>query len=186
MSESINSGKIKVEQVTGEITALLKKKFPNSVLDFHSHRLDETVVIERGSLEKVCRFLRDDSRCSFEIMIDITAVDGLEINMKPRFEMVYHFKSLINAIRIRVKVPLEEDDCKIASISSIWKSADWYERECYDMFGIIFEGHSDLKRILMYEEFEGHPLRKDYPIDKQQPLMELKEIEERHKYGREL
>ena len=186
MGESINPDEIKAEQETMELTALLKQKFPKAVLDFHSHRLDETVVIERDSLEKVCRFLRDDSRCAFEIMIDITAVDGLEMNLKPRFEVVYHFKSLTHASRIRIKVPLEEDDCKIASISHLWKSADWYERECFDMFGIIFEGHTDLRRILMYEEFEGHPLRKDYPIDKQQPLMELKEIEERHTYGREL
>ena len=186
MSESSKSGKKNVDLEAGKLTALLKQKFPNDVLDFHSHRSDETVVIERDSLGKVCRFLRDDSRCAFEIMIDLTAVDGLEINMNPRFEMVYHFKSLTHACRIRIKVPLGEDDCRIASISSIWKSADWYERECYDMFGIIFEAHPDLKRILMYEEFEGHPLRKDYPIDKQQPLMELKEIEERHKYGREL
>ena len=186
MGKSINSGEIKEEQKAGKLTALLKQKFPNAVLDSHSHRLDETVVIERDSLEKVCRFLRDDSRCAFEIMIDITAVDGLELNLKPRFEVVYHFKSLTHASRIRLKVPLEEDDCSISSISHLWKSADWYERECFDMFGIIFEGHTDLRRILMYEEIEGHPLRKDYPIDKQQPLMELKEIEERHKYGREL
>ena len=186
MIESIKSGEMKADREAGKLTALLKDKFPNAVLDFHSHRSDETVVIDRDSLDTVCRFLRDDSRCLFEIMLDITAVDGLEMNMKPRFEMVYHFKSLTNASRIRIKVPLEEDDCRIASISPIWKSADWYERECFDMFGIIFEGHPDLRRILMYEEFEGHPLRKDYPIDKQQPLMELKEIEERHTYGREL
>ena len=186
MIESIKSGEMKADQEVGKLTALLKQKFPNAVLDFHSHRSDETVLIERDSLDTVCRFLRDDSRCAFEIMLDITAVDGLEMNMKPRFEMVYHFKSLTHARRIRIKVPLEEDDCRIASISTIWKSADWYERECFDMFGIIFEGHPDLRRILMYEEFEGHPLRKDYPIDKQQPLMELKEIEERHTYGREL
>ena len=186
MDKNIKSGEIKAVYEEGKLTALLKQKFPKAVLSFHSHRSDETVLIKRDYLDEVCRFLRDDSRCVFEIMLDLTAVDRLEMNMKPRFEVVYHFKSLTNASRIRIKVPLEEDDCKISSISHIWKSADWYERECFDMFGIIFEGHPDLRRILMYEEFEGHPLRKDYPIDKQQPLMELKEIEERHTYGREL
>ena len=186
MNESIKSDEMTADREAGKLTALLKQKFPKDVLDFHAHRSDETVVIERDSLDSVCRFLRDDSRCAFEIMLDITAVDGLEMNLKPRFEVVYHFKSLTHASRIRLKAPLEENDCRIVSISHLWKSADWYERECFDMFGIIFEGHPDLKRILMYEEFEGHPLRKDYPIDKQQPLMELKEIEERHTYGREL
>ena len=181
----IESPEMKTDQSVGKMTTLIKQNFPKSVLDSHSHRSDETVIIEKDSLYSVCRFLRDDTSCAFEIMLDITAVDVLEMNMTPRFEMVYHFKSLTHASRIRLKVPLEENDCRIASITSIWKSADWYERECFDMFGIIFEGHPNLKRILMYEEFEGHPLRKDYPIDKQQPLMELKEIEERHTYGRE-
>ena len=184
MDEVIKSDEKKAELKTVGLTVLLKQKFPKAVLNYHTYRSDETVVIEKDSLEKIYRFLHDDSRCAFEIMIDLTAVDRLAMNMNPRFEVIYHFKSLTHASRIRIKVPLEEDDCKIASISSIWKSADWYERECFDMFGIIFEGHPDLKRILMYEEFEGHPLRKDYPIDKQQPLMELKEIEERHTYGR--
>lgn len=186
MNESPNSAEINTNKHAYKVTALLKQKFPKKVLAMHYHRSEETVVIEKNSLSSVCKFLRDDSRCSFEIMIDITAVDGLEMNMKPRFEVVYHFKSLTHANRIRLKVPLEEDNCKIDSVSHIWKSADWYERECFDMFGIIFEGHPDLRRILMYEEFEGYPLRKDYPIDKQQPLMELKEIEERHTYGRDL
>ena len=186
MSGSISNSEIKATRDAGELTSLLKQKFPKAVLNFHAHRSDETVVIERDSLHSVCLFLHEDSRCAFEIMLDITAVDLLEMNMNHRFEMVYHFKSLTHASRIRIKVPLNEDDCRLASISDIWKSADWYERECFDMFGIVFEGHPNLKRILMYEEFEGHPLRKDYPIDKQQPLMELKEIEERHTYGREL
>ncbi len=119
MSESIKSGEMKADGEAGKLTTLLKQKFPKAVLDFHSHRSDETVLIERDSLETVCRFLRDDSRCAFEIMLDITTVDGLEMNMKPRFEMVYHFKSLTHATRIRIKVPLEEDDCRIASISPI-------------------------------------------------------------------
>jgi NADH-quinone oxidoreductase subunit C len=184
MSEEISTKETGTPPETGELTTLLKKEFPDDVTDFHAHRDDETVVIKRDALEAVCRFLRDDTRCSFEIMMDLTAVDRLEMNETPRFEMVYHFKSLTHAQRLRLKVRLTEDDCKIASIHHLWKAVDWYERECFDMFGIVFEGHPDLRRILMYDEFEGHPLRKDYPIDKQQPLMELKEVEERHVYGR--
>ena len=182
MSEEISTKETPPE--TGKLTTLLKQKFPDDVTDFHAYRDDEAVVIERGALEAVCRFLRDDTRCSFEIMMDLTAVDRLEMNETPRFEMVYHFKSLTHARRLRLKVRLAEDDCKIASIHHLWKAVDWYERECFDMFGIVFEGHPDLRRILMYDEFEGYPLRKDYPIDKQQPLQELKEVEERHTYGR--
>jgi|TARA_B100000795_G_C22658370_1_gene383082 NADH-quinone oxidoreductase subunit C len=184
MSEEISTKETGTSPETGELTTLLKQEFPDDVTDFHAHRDDETVVIKRDALEAVCRFLRDDTRCSFEIMMDLTAVDRLEMNETPRFEMVYHFKSLTHARRLRLKVRLTEDDCKIASIHHLWKAVDWYERECFDMFGIVFEGHPDLRRILMYDEFEGHPLRKDYPIDKQQPLMELKEVEERHVYGR--
>ena len=184
MSEEISTKETGTSTETGELTTLLKQEFPDDVTDFHAHRDDETVVIKRDALEAVCRFLRDDTRCSFEIMMDLTAVDRLEMNETPRFEMVYHFKSLTHAQRLRLKVRLTEDDCKIASIHHLWKAVDWYERECFDMFGIVFEGHPDLRRILMYDEFEGHPLRKDYPIDKQQPLMELKEVEERHVYGR--
>ena len=184
MSEEISTKETGTPPETGELTTLLKQEFPDDVTDFHAHRDDETVVIKRDALEAVCRFLRDDTRCSFEIMMDLTAVDRLEMNESPRFEMVYHFKSLTHARRLRLKVRLTEDDCKIASIHHLWKAVDWYERECFDMFGIVFEGHPGLRRILMYDEFEGHPLRKDYPIDKQQPLMELKEVEERHVYGR--
>ena len=184
MSEEISTKETGTPPETGELTTLLKQEFPDDVTDFHAHRDDETVVIKRDALEAVCRFLRDDTRCSFEIMMDLTAVDRLEMNESPRFEMVYHFKSLTHARRLRLKVRLTEDDCKISSIHHLWKAVDWYERECFDMFGIVFEGHPGLRRILMYDEFEGHPLRKDYPIDKQQPLMELKEVEERHVYGR--
>ena len=185
MSEESSKKDMEESAKAGELTNLLQAEFPNAVTGFHSHRGDETVVIERDAFESVCSFLRDDSRCSFEIMMDLTAVDRLEMEETPRFEMVYHFKSLTHARRLRLKVHLAEDDCKIASIHHLWKAVDWYERECYDMFGIYFEGHPDLRRILMYEEFEGHPLRKDYPIDKQQPLLELKEVEERHTYGRD-
>jgi NADH-quinone oxidoreductase subunit C len=144
MSDEISTKETEVSPVVGELTTLLQDEFPDAVTEFHTHRGDETVVIERDVFESVCRFLRDDSRCSFEIMMDLTAVDRLEMKETPRFEMVYHFKSLTHARRLRLKVRLAEDDCKIASIHHLWKAVDWYERECFDMFGIQFEGHPDL------------------------------------------
>lgn len=88
-----------------------------------------------------------------------------------RFEVVYHFYSLAKNHRLRVKVPLEEKSPEIDSVVPLWASADWFEREIWDMYGVVFKGHPNLKRILMYEEFTGHPLRKDYPVNKRQPLI---------------
>ena len=102
--------------------------------------------------------------------MDLTAVDYL--NRKDnRFEVVYHFYSLKHNHRLRVKVPVSEDDCTIDSVSSLWKTANWYEREVWDLYGIKFNGHPDMLRILLFEEFKGHPLRKDYPFNKRQPLI---------------
>ncbi len=88
-----------------------------------------------------------------------------------RFAVVYHFYSLKYKHRVRLVVPVEEADAELDSLTSLWAGANWLEREVWDMFGIRFQGHPDLKRILMYEEFEGHPLRKDYPVNKRQPLI---------------
>jgi NADH-quinone oxidoreductase subunit C len=117
----------------------------------------------------VCRFLRDDPECAFDLLVDVTAVDYF--GRKPRFEVVYHLYSIEKNQRVRIKVPLEETDPKIASLVPVWPGADWLERETYDMYGIRFDGHPNLKRIYLYEEFEGHPLRKDYPKEKRQPLI---------------
>jgi len=88
-----------------------------------------------------------------------------------RFEVVYHFYSLTKRHRIRIKVPLQEGETELDSLTPLWVGADWLEREVWDMFGVVFKDHPNLKRILMYESFEGHPLRKDYPINKRQPLI---------------
>jgi NADH-quinone oxidoreductase subunit C len=88
-----------------------------------------------------------------------------------RFAVVYHFYSLTHKHRLRLLVPLDEADAEVDTLTSLWAAANWLEREVWDMFGIRFRGHPDLKRILMYEEFEGHPLRKDYPVKKRQPLI---------------
>ena len=90
---------------------------------------------------------------------------------KARFEVVYHFFSLPLNQRFRLKVPVEESSPQVASVAHLWRSADWFEREAWDMYGITFKGHPNLKRLLMYPEFNGHPLRKDYPVIKRQPLI---------------
>lgn len=149
----------------------LKEMFPDAVTDVHAHCGDETVYVKRESLLEIAGFLKNDSAFDMNVLMDLTAVDGLWMDWSPRFEMVYHFFSLKHNHRLRVKVKVSESDPVVASLVPLWPIANWLEREVWDMFGIQFEGHPNLKRILMYEGFVGHPLRKDYLISKRQPLI---------------
>ncbi len=146
---------------------LLNENFPEAVLEVLLPQGDATAVIRPEFLAKVADFLKNDPRLQFNVLLDITAVDYLE--RKPRFDIVYHLLSLQFSRRLRLKLPVEDGSTALDSLTPLWGSANWLEREVWDMFGIRFAGHPDLKRILMYEEFEGHPLRKDYPIYKRQP-----------------
>jgi NADH-quinone oxidoreductase subunit C len=146
---------------------LLKENCTDAVLDSMMPQGDPTALIRPEFLTKVIEFLKSDSRLLFNVLIDITAVDYPERN--PRFDVVYQLLSLPFNRRIRLKVQVGGDQPIVDSLTSWWGSANWLEREVWDMFGIRFAGHPDLRRILMYEEFEGHPLRKDYPIRKRQP-----------------
>jgi NADH-quinone oxidoreductase subunit C len=103
------------------------------------------------------------------MLVDLTAVDYL--GEKPRFELVYHLLSLEHNHRVRIKARVDEASPEIDTTVPLWAAANWMEREVWDMYGIRFRGHPDLRRILLYEEFEGHPLRKDYPKEKRQPLI---------------
>ena len=144
----------------------LKAKFPEAVTEIHNAHGDETAVVTRESLKQIAEFIKNDPEFSMNMLMDLTAVDGLWMKWRPRFEMVYHFYSLGKNHRLRLKVKVDEKDLVVPSLVSFWPIANWFEREVWDMFGIKFDGHPDLKRILMYEEFTGHPLRKDYPINK--------------------
>lgn len=126
------------------------------------------VVVERARARELFHRLRTAPELDFNILIDLTAVDWL--GREPRFEVVYQLKSLRHNLRLRVKVPVPGDDVWVDSVIEEWKSADWLERECFDMLGIQFRGHPDLRRILLYDSFEGHPLRKDYPYNRRQPI----------------
>ncbi len=158
------------------MTALekVKEKFSQDVMETHAFRGDETVVIRPSALLNVARFLKDS--LDFNYLMDLTAVDylffaGGRIQKEFRFEVVYHFYSLKNNNRLRLKVPVDEKIAEVDTLSELWASANWYEREVWDMYGIRFRGHPNLKRMLMYEEFQGHALRKDYPYNKRQPLI---------------
>ena len=149
---------------------IIKTKYESIIIDSHNFRGDQTVTIKKQGIIELFKFLRDDPRLDFNFLMDLTAVDYLN-RKDDRFEIVYHLYSLSHNIRLRVKIPVSESDCTIESIWSLWKTANWYEREVWDLYGIKFNGHPDLRRILLYEEFKGHPLRKDYPINKRQPLI---------------
>ena len=149
----------------------LKTRFPDAVLETHAQHGDETALVRRESLLEIARFVKTDADFDMNVLMDLTAVDGQDLQWKPRFQMVYHFFSLAKNQRLRIKVPVEEKDALVPSLAGLWPVADWFEREVWDMFGIRFSGHPNLKRILMYEEFQGHPLRKDYPYNKRQPLI---------------
>jgi NADH-quinone oxidoreductase subunit C len=102
--------------------------------------------------------------------LDVCGVDYLKAGDKPRFEVVYHLYSVTNNHRLRLRVKVPEEDMTLPTATDLWKSADWHEREAFDMFGFRFEGHPNLKRILLFDGFEGHPLRKDYPMEKRQKI----------------
>jgi NADH-quinone oxidoreductase subunit C len=146
--------------------------FPEAVVSHHNWRGDDTLVIKREHLLAVCVYLRDEPSLDFKMPIDVCGVDYLD-HKDHRFEVVYHLYSLTHKKRVRLKVEVHEADPTVPSVISVWRGVDWFERECWDMYGIRFEGHPDLRRILLYEEFVGHPLRKDYPQRGYQPLMPL-------------
>ena len=148
----------------------VKSKFASIFIDSHNFRGDQTLTVKKGSEIELFTFLRDDPELDFNFLMDLTAVDYMD-RKDERFEMVYHLFSLKHNGRLRIKIPVSEDDCTINSICPIWKTANWYEREVWDLYGIKFNDHPDMRRILLYEEFKGHPLRKDYPINKRQPLI---------------
>ena len=147
----------------------LGEKFGDAVLSTHSNFGDDTALVRRERIVEICAFLRDDPDCLFDFAMDLTGVDYL--GETPRFEVVYHLYSLKKKHRVRIKARLPEEDPTIDSVIPVWAGINWYEREAYDMYGIIFRGHPNLKRILLYEGFAGHPLRKDYPKARRQPTV---------------
>jgi NADH-quinone oxidoreductase subunit C len=157
-----------------DVLAELGERFGAAIVETHDQHGDHTVVVARDALIALLRHCRDMPALGFDMLTDLTAVDYSKFPGRedgPRFEVVYHLYSLRHNHRVRVKVRVEEDDAVVPTAIPLWPIADWLEREVWDMFGVRFAGHPDLRRLLLYEEFVGHPLRKDYPINRRQPLI---------------
>ena len=141
----------------------LREFDPDAVEDVQIFRGEVTLSIRAGHLIRVCEFLRDAPGLSFKFLVDVTALDLYP--EEPRFRAVYHLLSLESGARLRLKVRVSGDDPRVDSAVVVWPAANAYEREIYDLFGIDFQGHPDLRRILMPDDWEGYPLRKDYPVE---------------------
>ena len=152
-----------------DILERLRERFPADVLGIDRYRGDASATLRPESVLEVARFVKDDPALRFDMPMDVTAVDY--IGQEPRFEVVYHLYSTVHHHRLRLKARVPQQNPTLPSITPVWVGANWLERETYDMYGIRFSGHPDLRRIYLYEEFEGHPLRKDYPKEKRQPLI---------------
>lgn len=141
---------------------LISQEFPEGEIE-ETHDMP-SVTIGKPAFLKLMKYLKSDSRLQFDYLTDVTAVDYLRQERQPRFDLVYHLYSFKNNVRLRVKMGVAEEDMDVPSLSALWKAANWLEREAYDMFGFHFTGHPDLRRILTPDMFDGHPLRKDYPL----------------------
>jgi len=148
----------------------LSERFPTFVLRTGSEQGEFFAVVKGDRAHEILHFLKEDPEARFEFLIDLCGVDRIKLEETLRFEVVYHLYSLTHNHRIRVRAQVSESDPRISSVTDLWKGADWFERECWEMFGIRFDGHPNLKHLLLFDSFEGHPLRKDYPIEKRQKI----------------
>ncbi|MEI8315223.1 MAG: NADH-quinone oxidoreductase subunit C [Verrucomicrobiota bacterium] len=136
------------------------EKLPGRIGEPVEFRDEVTVIVDRAKIVEACRYLKDD--CAFDMLVDLSGVDNYGTD--PRFEVVYELCSLTNRNHLRLKVSVPEDDLLVDSVTGVWRTADWHEREAFDMFGIRFRNHPNLKRILMWDGYPYHPLRKDFPL----------------------
>ena len=162
-----------METTLPPITQRLSAEFGSALLETHQFRGDETVTIARESVIAALRFLRDTPGLEFNFLMDLTIVDYLTFPepKASRYEVVYHLYSLKHNHRLRLKAPVNPGE-SIETASTVWVAADWLEREAWEMYGVKFEGHPNLKRLMTHKDFVGYPLRKDYPLKKRQPLHE--------------
>ena len=145
-----------------ELVEIIKDKFSHAIEEVISFRDEYTIRVKRENLMEVAKYLKENPECSFNFLSDLCGIDYPK--GEHHFEVVYHLYSIEHKHRLRMKVSLLASDLTIPSVSSVWRTANWHERECYDMLGINFSDHPDLRRILTPDGFKDYPLRKDFPL----------------------
>ena len=154
----------------------IQEKLGAKVLDAVEPQGDAVVMLDRAGLRESFRAMKEDAELSFDFLSDITAVDYWK-RKQPRFEVIYQLVSRTHRRRLRVRVPVPENDANVDSLTPLWRGANFLEREVWDLYGIRFTDHPDMRRILLYDEFQGHPLRKDYPVNLCQPRVPERHVE---------
>ena len=176
------------QEVQGPIAQAFKQKFSTNIISMRDFRGDLSITVKRENAKQILRSLKNDPEFDFKMLLDVTAVDYLG-ERAARYDVVYHMLSFSNKHRLRLKVPVPGDDPTIDTAIDIWKGADWSERETFDLFGIQFKGHPDLRRILTHSQFVGHALRKDFPPGQRTPCTEtvdLPVVERAKKYAQSM
>jgi NADH-quinone oxidoreductase subunit C len=145
---------------------LVQEHFGADIVSSRLFRGEKTIIVKKHNIAAICMLLRDSPETNYNYLSDMTCVDRLEFmaDDEPRFEVLYNMYSMSTFGRLRVKAQVDEDDAVIDTVEGVWPCANWLEREIYDMFGISFNNHSDQRRLLMPDDWVGHPLRKDYPL----------------------
>lgn len=164
-----------------EIAKRLQAQFPDEVLDAYEHQGQTAVIVSGEKIVDILRWLRDDSLMDFKHLMSLCAVDNIK-RMEDgllRFEIVYNLYSINKKHSIRIRAQVREADHSIDTVTTLWTGADWLERECYDLMGITFIGHPDMRRILLPDDWEGHPLRKEYPLKGKEEWIGLTKIIEK-------
>jgi NADH-quinone oxidoreductase subunit C len=172
-------------KLTKMAISTLKKKLRAGVLAVESFRDQTTIVLDREAIVRACEILRDTPELGFNRLASVTAVDYWPD--EPRFAVIYQLFSIPNTEYLRLSVPLQGNEAEVPTITGLFLNANWFEREVFDMFGITFRDHPDLRRILMPEGWEGHPLRKDYPLgyEEIQFTFNFDEIDRKKPYAKE-
>jgi NADH-quinone oxidoreductase subunit C len=155
----------------------LQSRFPDALRETYTFRGDDVAIIDAARTVEICNSLKFDPETDMKLLLSVTAVDYL--GQTPRFEVITHMTSMTHhhRLRLRAKVPSDEEP-KVPSIANLWRGANWWERQIFDLYGIRFEGHPNLRRLYMPEDWKGHPLRKDYPTRLRQPIVPERGIQD--------